>query len=57
MEDDFFAITLDEEAESRTVKNGAKSRFASPFPRDYQSEVDFQAIKASYQPKIENGEV
>jgi len=44
-----FAIEVSSEDEATQSKNKQ--------PRDFQSEEDFQHIKATYKPKVETGEV
>ena len=48
-----FNIALSDSEESSSTPKEAKSRAE----KTAQSEADFQAVKATYRPKIENGEV
>ena len=58
MEDDLLNLTLDDGPEPTNTHSESNAASASRTgSRDYQSEADFQAVKAAYRPKIENGEV
>ncbi|KAL9097348.1 MAG: hypothetical protein Q9165_000775 [Trypethelium subeluteriae] len=59
MEDSLLTLNLDSDSEELTCQASKKDFLPANrgFPRDYQSEADFQAVKASYRPKIENGEL
>ncbi|KAI9706256.1 MAG: hypothetical protein M1820_004831 [Bogoriella megaspora] len=41
----------------KNLQSISKTPPQTPKPRNYQSEADFQAIKSTYRPKIEDGDV
>lgn len=47
-----FAIEVSSDEEASTT-----AAAAAKVPRDFQSEADFQRVKASYRPKVETGDV
>ncbi|KAF2229948.1 hypothetical protein EV356DRAFT_536790 [Viridothelium virens] len=59
MEDPLLTLSLDSDPEEPTSQASKNDSLPTNrgYPRDYQSEADFQAVKASYRPKIENGEL
>ena len=57
---DLFGFNLEDDSESEPTNKHNENDVASQDAvnvRGYQSEAEFQAVKASYRPKIENGEV